>query len=79
VTAADVALCPDAHAYWLLVREAVYVDTDPVFTQVRYARGAEAFRKQVDAHDIHFSYAECLSTEHVPGTGLGGLRAPPSS
>jgi hypothetical protein len=54
---------------YLLARKAVYVDTDPVFTQVRYARGVEAFRKQVDAHDIHFSYAECLSTEYVPGTG----------
>lgn len=45
-----------------------YVDTDPVFTQVKLARGQADFRKQVDAHDIHFSYGECLS-EAGPATG----------
>jgi glycosyltransferase involved in cell wall biosynthesis len=46
----------------------VYIDTDPVFTQVKLARGEQDFRNRVDAHDIHFSYGECLSAS-VPRTG----------
>ncbi len=45
-----------------------YVDTDPVFTQVKLARGQADFRKQVDAHDIQFSYGERLS-DTGPATG----------
>jgi hypothetical protein len=52
-----------------LARKSIYIDTDPVFTQVRYARGVESFRRQVDAHDMHFSYAECLPNDSVPSTG----------
>lgn len=46
----------------------VYIDTDPVFTQVKLARGEEDFRRRVDAHDVHFSYGECLANS-VPRTG----------
>jgi hypothetical protein len=46
----------------------VYIDTDPVFTQVKLARGEQDFGRRVDAHDIHFSYGECLSNS-VPRTG----------
>jgi hypothetical protein len=45
-----------------------YVDTDPVFTQVKLARGQEDFRRLVDAHDVHFSFGEVRS-ELVPDTG----------
>jgi hypothetical protein len=44
------------------------VDTDPVFTQVKLARGQTDFRKQIDAHDVHFSYGERFS-ESGPATG----------
>jgi hypothetical protein len=47
----------------------VYVDTDPVFTQVKLARGEAAFCDRVNAHDLHFSYGECLSAGAVPETG----------
>ncbi|MGB3714744.1 MAG: hypothetical protein WA996_09975 [Candidatus Promineifilaceae bacterium] len=50
------------------VKRIVYLDSDPVFTQVKLARGQEDFRKIVDAHDIHFSFGECFS-ESVPDTG----------
>jgi hypothetical protein len=54
------------------VRRLVYIDTDPVFTQVRLARGEAEFCKWVDAHDVQFSYAECLSdavaADAVPAT-----------
>ena len=49
-------------------RRLVYIDTDPVFTQVKLARGQADFRKLVDAHDVHFSFGECFSGD-VPATG----------
>lgn len=46
----------------------VYVDSDPVFTQVKLARGQADFRAHVDAHDVHFSFGECLPG-NAPTTG----------
>ena len=46
----------------------VYVDTDPVFTQVKLARGQRDFQKLVDEHDVHFSFGEVLPA-NVPETG----------
>jgi hypothetical protein len=43
------------------VHRLAFIDTDPVFTQVKLARGQEDFRRIVDSHDVHFSYGECLS------------------
>ena len=49
-------------------RRLAYIDTDPVFTQAKLARGQMDFRREVDAHDVHFSYGErCRST--MPATG----------
>ena len=45
-----------------------FVDSDPVFTQIKLARGQQEFRAVVDAHDVHFSFGECL-TDRVPATG----------
>ena len=45
----------------------VYIDSDPVFTQVKLARGDEAFCARVLAHDTHFSFGERLSPA-VPRT-----------
>ena len=39
----------------------VYIDTDPVFTQVKLARGQDDFRRMVERHDVHFSFGEHLS------------------
>jgi hypothetical protein len=52
------------------VRRLAYIDSDPVFTQVKLklARGQVKFRKRVNAHDVHFSFGECLS-KAVPTTG----------
>ena len=44
------------------------MDSDPVFTQVKIARGQADFRKLADTHDVHFSFGECLY-EAVPTTG----------
>jgi len=46
----------------------VYLDSDPVFTQVKLARGQDDFRRLVDAHDVCLSFGECMGAE-VPQTG----------
>jgi hypothetical protein len=46
-----------------LYREAdklVYVDSDPVFTQIKLANSHDDFSKRVDAHDVFFTFGECL-------------------
>ena len=50
------------------VRRLVYVDTDPVVTQVKIAAGGRSFPRRVDAHDLHFSFGERLAAP-VPETG----------
>lgn len=50
------------------VRRMAYIDSDPVFTQIKLARGQLGFRKWIDMHDVHFSFGECLSAK-VPETG----------
>jgi hypothetical protein len=45
-----------------------YLDSDPVFTQVKLARGQQDFRRLVDAHDAYFTFGETLS-DAVPETG----------
>lgn len=45
-----------------------YIDSDPVFTQVKLARGQADFRKMIDMHDIQFSFGECIA-DAVPDTG----------
>lgn len=44
-----------------------YLDSDPVFTQAKLARGQHDFGAVVDAHDIHFSFGETLAAS--PATG----------
>jgi hypothetical protein len=46
-----------------------YIDSDPVFTQVRLAMDPGPFRALVDAHDVHFSFGETLARADVPATG----------
>ena len=46
----------------------VYIDSDPVFTQVKLARRQEDFLSLVDAHDVHFSFGEALPAD-APHTG----------
>ena len=50
------------------VRRLAYIDSDPVFTQIKLARGQADFRQLVDLHDVHFSFGERFS-EAVPDTG----------
>lgn len=45
-----------------------YIDSDPMFTQLKMARGQHDLKKAVDLHDVHFTFGECLS-DRVPDTG----------
>jgi hypothetical protein len=39
----------------------VYIDTDPIITQVKMAGGNIDFLKRINAHDTHFSFGETIS------------------
>jgi hypothetical protein len=45
-----------------------FIDTDPVFTQIKLVRGQADFRAALAAYDVHFSFGESLSPS-VPDTG----------
>jgi hypothetical protein len=53
------------------VNRLVYIDTDPIFTQVKILSD-EQFSARVSAHDVHFSFGERHS-EFVPSTKLHWL------
>jgi hypothetical protein len=54
------------------IERLAYVDTDPVFTQVKLARGQHDFKALVDAHDVHFTFGE-VPSDLVPDTGHNWL------
>jgi hypothetical protein len=45
-----------------------YVDTDPVFAQLKLLRGEAGFVRRVNVHDVHFSFGELVS-QSIPDTG----------
>lgn len=42
------------------VSRLIYIDTDPVFTQIKLVQGNQKFRRCVDAHDTFFTFGERL-------------------
>jgi hypothetical protein len=50
----------------------LYLDTDPMVTQIKIALGKANFIKRVEAHDTHFSFGERFS-ESVPETNYKWL------
>jgi len=49
-----------APAKYRAVRRLAYIDSDPVFTQVKLARGETSLASLMAAHDVHFSFGEAL-------------------
>jgi hypothetical protein len=49
-------------------RRLAYIDSDPMFTQIKLAQGQAHLRALIDSHDVHFSFGETLSAR-VPQTG----------
>jgi hypothetical protein len=50
------------------VERLAYIDSDPVFTQIKLAQGLRRFSERVELHDVYFSFGERLG-EEVPATG----------
>jgi hypothetical protein len=46
----------------------IFIDTDPVFNQIKLLKGQSEFKKMVDTHDVHFSFGEVLP-RHYFDTG----------
>jgi hypothetical protein len=51
------------------INRLVYIDTDPVFTQVRLTKGEVRLTNRVKAHDIHFTVGECMG-ENIQSTDV---------
>lgn len=58
-------ICPEDYRR---IPRLAYIDSDPVFTQVRFVAGGPGFRARVNTHDVHFSFGERVS-EGLPATG----------
>ncbi|MHC4083266.1 MAG: glycosyltransferase [Planctomycetota bacterium] len=56
--------CPEEYRR---ARRMIYLDSDPVFTQVKLAE-QEQFRRLVDLHDVQMSFGEQMS-DRIPDTG----------
>ncbi len=50
------------------IERLVFIDSDPVFTQVKLLNGYQSFRDQIDLHDVLFSFAENPS-HRIPDSG----------
>ncbi len=50
------------------VNRLVYIDSDPAFTQIKLLNGYHSFRKQIDTHDVLFTFAE-NPAHSIPDTG----------
>lgn len=46
----------------------IYIDTDPIFTQIKILSGMPKFAERVQAHDTHFSYGESLTADGPTAT-----------
>jgi hypothetical protein len=47
----------------------VYIDSDPVFTQVKLAQGRPEVLRPVAMHDVHMTFGECLAGSRVTDNG----------
>jgi hypothetical protein len=68
----DVSGTVDRPEAYRAVRRLAYVDTDPVFVQIRLARGEPRLVERMHAYDVHFSFGERVA-ERMPPTGQSWL------
>ncbi len=57
------------------VPKKIFLDSDPMFTQVALALGRQGVVERVRAHDFHFTFAENIGAKdcRIPATGLKWL------
>jgi hypothetical protein len=64
-------------ADYRVISRLAYIDTDPVFTQIKLARGQRDFEKLILLHDVLFSFGERISTSiFEAGLGWAATRQP---
>jgi hypothetical protein len=77
-------ICADADLFvnvsgcgWLrpeyaAIPKKIFIDSDPMFTQVGLLHASQEVRDRVAAHDLHFSFAENISTPEcrIPDAGI---------
>ena len=54
-------------ADYTAVEVLAYVDTDPVFTQIRLEQRDEELTVAVDTHDVHLTFGECVAGPDTDG------------
>lgn len=64
----NVSGCLAYPEHYKSVDRLVFIDSDPVFTQVKLLLGYQSFREQIDQHDVLYSFAE--NPQHkIPDSG----------
>src|SRR5436309_1096962 len=68
----NVSGCGWLRPEYLRIPKKIFLDSDPMFTQVALASGKQDVIERVNAHDFHFTFAENIEANdcHVPMAGL---------
>lgn len=64
----NVSGCLAEPAKYRSIDRMIYIDSDPVFTQIKLNSGFDTFRDQIDQHDVLFTFAENRNHK-MPDTG----------
>ncbi len=73
----NVSGCGWLRPEYLSIPKKIFLDSDPMFTQVALASGKQDVSDRIRAHDFHFTFAENISASdcRVPTTGLNWIPA----
>ncbi len=71
----NVSGCGWLRPEYLRIPKKIFLDSDPMFTQVALASGRQDVIERVQAHDFHFTFAENIHAPdcRVPKTGLNWI------
>ena len=71
----NVSGCSWLRPEYARVPKKIFLDSDPMFTQVALAQGKQDVVERVRAHDFHFTFAENIGSKNcrVPAAGLDWL------
>jgi hypothetical protein len=71
----NVSGCSWLRSEYARVPKKIFLDSDPMFTQVALALGKQGIVERVRAHDFHFTFAENIGNKdcRIPAVGLNWL------
>ena len=71
----NVSGCGWLRPEYLSIPRKIFLDSDPMFTQVSLSRANETELARVRAHDLHFTFAENIAAPdcRIPGCGLNWI------